>query len=473
MKKHSQILIGLLVVGSMLLAACGTPATTAAPEAPAPAATEAPVEPVAPAEPVTVRWFVGLGTGQQPEQLEAQEAVVAAFNESHDDIELVLEVVNNDVASDTLSTEIAAGNAPDIVGPVGVAGSNLFTGQFLDLQPLIDSTAYDLSDYDPATVEFYRDSSGALTGLPFGVYPSFIYYNTTLFDEAELAYPPHAVGEPYMLDGAEVEWNYDTLREIAMRLTVDANGNDATSPDFDPDNIVQFGYHTQFTDPRGEATQFGAGNFVDADGNAVIPEQWRAYWHWSNDAIWTDHFIPNDTYLNSDLLVQGNSFGSGKVAMVALHLWCHGCYTGADFDLAVMPAYNGVTTAKLHADTFKIMGTTQNPEAAFAVLSYLLDDAATDLLLVYGAMPARFSLQGDYFTTLSGAHEQEIDWQVAIDMLGYPDNPNHEANMPNFARAVERYNEFQSLYRGTPGVDIDAELDRLQVDLQAIFDAAE
>ncbi|MEX2162040.1 MAG: extracellular solute-binding protein [Anaerolineales bacterium] len=456
MTKHSQILLGLLVVGSLLLAACGAAATPT------------------PSGPVTIRWFVGLGTGQQPEQLEAQEAVVAEFNASHDDIELVLEVVNNDVASDTLSTEIAAGNAPDIVGPVGVAGSNLFTGLFLDLQPLIDSTNYDLSDYDPATVEFYRDPSGALTGLPFGVYPSFIYYNTTLFDEAGLNYPPHAVGEPYVMpDGTEVEWNYDTIREIGMLLTVDANGADATSPDFDPANIVQFGWHTQWTDPRGEATQFGAGNFVDADGNAVVPDQWADYYHWAYEGIWTDHFIPNDTYLNSDLLVQGNTFGSGHVAMVALHLWCHGCYSGTDFNLAVMPANNGVTTAKLHADTFKIMASTQHPEQAFTVLSYLLDEAANDLLLVYGAMPARFSLQGDYFTTLDAAHAQGVDWDVAVAMLGYPDNPNHEANMPNFARAVERYNEFQSLYRGTEGVDIDAELARLVADLQAIFDSAE
>lgn len=472
MKKHLFTLLALLVVSSLVLAACGggtTPEPATGGETGAEEATSAPM-----AEPVQVRWFVGLGTGQQPEQLDAQEAVVQAFNDSHDNIELVLEVVNNDVASDTLSTEIAAGNAPDIVGPVGVEGSNLFTGLFLDLQPLIDSTGYDLSDYDPATVEFYREPSGELTGLPFGVYPSFIYYNTTLFDEAGLNYPPHKVGDPYVWpDGSESEWNFDTLRQLGMMLTVDSNGNDATSAAFDPDSIVQFGYHTQFTDPRGEATLFGAASFVDADGNAQIPENWRAYFHWAYDGIWVNHFIPNDTYLNSDLLLSGNAFGSGNDAMAHIHLWCHACYEGNDWDIAVVPSYNGVTTAKLHADTFKIMASTEHPEEAFTVLSYLLDEAASDLLLVYGAMPARISLQESYLATLDEAHPQGVDWQVAVDMLGYPDNPNHQSNMPNYARATERINEFQSLYRGTPGLDIDAELESLKTDLQAIFSAAE
>src|SRR5688572_19144194 len=38
--------------------------------------------------PVTIRWFVGLGTGARPEQIAAQEAVRDAFNASHPDVRL-------------------------------------------------------------------------------------------------------------------------------------------------------------------------------------------------------------------------------------------------------------------------------------------------------------------------------------------------------------------------------------------------
>ncbi len=67
-----------------------------------------------------------------PAQQEIQQAVVDEFNASQDEIELVLEVVPFDAAKDTLSTQIASGNGPDVVGPVGVGGSNAYFGQWLD-----------------------------------------------------------------------------------------------------------------------------------------------------------------------------------------------------------------------------------------------------------------------------------------------------------------------------------------------------
>jgi multiple sugar transport system substrate-binding protein len=82
---------------------------------------------------------LGLGAGSDEPQIARQEAIVDAFNASQDDIELVLEIVPNDVAYDTLATQIAAGNAPDIVGPVGIRGRDSFFGAWLDLQPYIES----------------------------------------------------------------------------------------------------------------------------------------------------------------------------------------------------------------------------------------------------------------------------------------------------------------------------------------------
>ena len=140
---------------------------------------------------VLIRWFVGLGTGAQPEQIADEQAVVAAFNESQDEIELSLEIDQNTTAYDILSTQIAAGESPDIIGPVGFRGFYSYGDQLLDLAPYIESSGFDTSDIDPALLEAYKEGFGGQVGIPFAIYPSFIYYNKDLFDEAGLPYPPH------------------------------------------------------------------------------------------------------------------------------------------------------------------------------------------------------------------------------------------------------------------------------------------
>ena len=103
-----------------------------------------------------------------------------------------------------------------------MAGSNAFAGAYLDLAPYIKKTNYDLSQFDGEAVDFYNVAGQGQIGLPFGAYPSFIYYNRALFDEAGLAYPPHKVGEKYkMPDGTEKDWDIDTMSQVAMLLTLD------------------------------------------------------------------------------------------------------------------------------------------------------------------------------------------------------------------------------------------------------------
>ena len=222
-----------MVILSLVLAACGSDTgQTTEPDSSEPAATDEP----ATGEPVEIRWFCCLGAGDNAEtQVPTEERIVEEFNASHDNIELVLEVVDYDLAYDALAVQIAGGNAPDILGPVGGTGAAAFEGQWLDLTDLIESTGHDLTQYSEGSVEFYQVEGQGQVGLPFAIFPSMLFYQRSMFDEAGLEYPPQVYGDPYVLDGEEVEWNFDTLREVAKRLTVDVNGNDATSADFDPE----------------------------------------------------------------------------------------------------------------------------------------------------------------------------------------------------------------------------------------------
>ena len=488
-----RALIALLAILAIILAACGGATTSSAPsaapsasEAAAPSATPEPTPLVTPApaavgpagEPI-VRWFVGLGAGGQPQQIETQTKIVTAFNDSQDDVYVSLEIYDNKVAANILKTQIAAGSPPDIIGPVGVEGLNLFIDQLLDLQPLIESEGFDMTKFDPALVDFFKIGvDGATIGVPFGTFPSYLWYNKALFDEADLPYPPSKVGEQYQ----GKPWDMAAIREIGMKLTVDAAGNDATSPNFDPENVVQWGFDVQWSDnsPLAETALFGPGSFVGTDRKtAQIPESVRTGEKWFNEGVWTDHFIPNANQINSDLLAKGNEFQSGNLAMNHTHSWYACCVNPAapaepivkDFGWAVAPAYNGTTTAKLHADTFSILKTTKNPEAAFRALSTLATSG--ELLAAYGAFPADPALQDAFFETINAQYPGiTLDWTVPQAMLGYPDIPNHQAWVPDYAKSKAAWQAFQNKYRTTAGLDIDAELDTLQTTLQGIFDAA-
>ena len=172
------------------------------------------------------------------------------------------------------------------------------------------------------------------------------------------------------------------------------------------------------------------------------------------------------------ILAQGNTFGSGNVAMNPNHTWYTCCFEGVNWDVAAIPSYDGNMTAKLHADTFGILKASKNPEAAFEVYMLMLGEFAPDLLQVYGAFPGRMSLQDDALATFQ-ENFPDADVQVFVDALSYPDNPNHESGMPNFLKASDTYTAFAATVQSTPDLDLDAEIDTFLTDLQAVFDEVE
>ncbi len=89
-------------------------------------------------------------------------------------------------------------------------------------------------------------------------------------------------------------------------------------------------------------------------------------------------------------------------------------------------------------------------------------------------MPARLSLQTDFYTnyaaTLSEQYPNtnfDVNWAVALEALSYPDNPNHEEGMPWFLESSDRYTSYTQVVDNNADADVNAELDKLQADLQA------
>ena len=505
--KKFLLVLSALVIASMILAGCGAPAATQAP-APtqAPAATEAPAATSAPAAteaptlvpptptltpyPVAecaggktcIYWFIGLGTGTDAPQIPVEQSVVDDFNASHDKIQLIMLVVPYASGRDTLSTMIASGNAPDVVGPVGWSGSNSYYGQWLDLAPYIKSSGFDTSVFNPALVNMYETSEGTV-GLPFAVFPSAMLYNTKLFDEAGLNYPPTNYGEKYkMPDGTEVDWNWDTVAQVGKLLTVDANGKNATEDGFDKTKIVQYGFTWNYEKHANYVGSFmsNGGSMVAADGKtAQAPENWVKAWKWFYDGIWgAQPFIANQQVEASPDFGNGSAFNSDKVAMVDAPAWFTCCMGNVStWDAGAMPVgLDGKVAGRIDADTFRIFKSTKNPEAAFEVVSYLVTDGVQKLIIgsadmpsAYGAVPARTADGPTWLEAKKAQFPWVKNWQTILDGLGYPDVPSSEAYMPNFNEAWQRGLTFYSLMQSTGGLDIQKEIDTYVSDMQAIF----
>ena len=483
-------LMAFLVAILVVVGACGGPSATTGPTQGAatsgPPATQGPT--AAPAqtfhipdfEAAALEWFCCLGGGEDPSQTPTEEAIAADFATKYPGSSLDFNVTTYNEAPQALSTQIAGGNAPDIAGPVGVGGIAQFEGQWLDLTPYLTESSYDLAQFPANLVEFNQTSDGQI-GVPFTLYPSVLWYMPAMFEEIGLNEPPHKYGEKYVMpDGTEVDWDYDTVREIALLLTVDSEGRDATDPNFDPENIVQYGFEPQRDDLRGIGSYFGPGNLNSGDGKtAAIPAPWEAAWKWVYNGIWTDHFIMTDQVFNSDAIAGGDqAFFSGKVAMSTNFLWItYGLgpdygETGGKWDIAAVPAFNGTHTSPLNADTFAILEASEHPDAAFAALAYLMEDRGDELLTLYGGMPARESERAAFLESLAATEgfPEDADWQVVSDSVKYADVPNFEGGMPKYNATNAILGEYRSRWLTTGGLDLDAQIADLLAEVQAEWD---
>ncbi len=431
---------------------------------------------------VIVTWFVGLGTGGRAEQLDAQKKVVEEFNASQDKITLVLQTSDNvDDAVATLTPRLASDQAPDIAGPVGLNGFNTLGDQWMDLTPLIEKNNTDLSKFDPLLLDAFKTPNGSYSALPFAVYPSVIYFNETLFDQAGLKYPPMKFDDKYtMPDGSQVNWNYETISQIAKRLTLDKNGNDARSDKFDSRNIVQYGLNFQWARMRLILTDIQPSEFYNAATNTIkISDEWKTATQWIWNGLWKDHFLSSTTAETSTAF-QPTAFASGHIAMAITPLWYTCCMMDTvgklQWNIGVVPqSLDGKYHVATDTDGFRIFKGTKHPDEAFTVLQYLVNQAVPELSPVYGNFPALSSEQQNWINTQNEIYTHGVNWQVAIDSLKYanPGELNHESSLPSFVQVQDRFIAFQDLLFGDTGKDIDInkELNILQSDLQNIVNS--
>lgn len=479
---HAWKLFSLLVVLSLALMTGCAPTQAPAPAAttaPKPQDTAAPAAPTAAAAPTTapaaggpvkITVFVGFGTGTDPSQIELHNQLAQEFNASHPDIQVEFVTVAYDDHDAKFSTMLAGDLPPDLVMPIGVMGIATYYDEWLDITPYVERDNYDMSDFYGPTVQL-QTYSDKMIGLPVGVYPSVTYYNEDLFDQAGLDYPPHQWGDP--------AWTYDRLVADAQRLTLDENGNDVTSPDFDPDKIAQWGWSGWEWSPwRIVPGKFGGnplGMSADLRQAEMNTPEWQASMRFLHDTIWTWHIRPTGEVVESQF-TDIDPLQSGTVAMWEVFSWMaynYSTWTEAfNWDVAAIPAGpNGRIVAEANADAFAIPRHSKHPDEAWEVAKWLMQpEVLSRLAASYGCIPARKSLADGWLDGMKAEYPQ-VDWQVFIDSIDYMDaQPNNEGWVPAYKKTWDAMENSMSLIVTGANTDVPAVLDALDAEVQGYLD---
>jgi multiple sugar transport system substrate-binding protein len=193
------------------------------------------------------------------------------------------------------------------------------------------------------------------------------YVNVDMFEAADIPLPDET-------------WTYDDLVEIAKELTLDGNGNNANSPAFDPENIVQYGWmvpSTGWLRPwesivyahgstiLSEDGQTATGN-LNSEGVISALELYR-----NANFVW--HISPSVSAREAQPGV--DLFSSGQAAILGPHgPWPIRQYSeNPDLNFANVPNPVGpagrvaVTTWAGHA----VNANTEHPEEAWELVKYM------------------------------------------------------------------------------------------------------
>lgn len=424
----------VVLLTALFLAACAGTAPTL-PEIPptidtaAPVATEDPaLEPAV--EPITLKIAVTLNA----QALQDFEKGIEAIRTSRPDWNIEVEAIPQEGRIERITTAIASQTLPDLLLTDGLSVQQYIRqGAFADLSAFVAQDNLDLATFYPGTVEQFM-FDGKPYGLPYDAAPEVVYYNKTMFDTAGLDYPTD-------------NWSYEEMRETAKLLTLDAAGNNATSPDFDPTQIVQWGWNSTPSNifSRHYIQVRGADYCVNADCTVTSftsPEVVEAFRFWA-DMAQVDYSAPYDVYSGGQTGVPGDPFVAGKAAMGFNNIaFAPTINEQSDIEYDIVQPFAGVDGTRygpISTQGWVMSASSANPESAWALLQELTSEA---FLTTYVAQPGHGipALRAASAAAINPANAP-ANQQAALDAMEY-----EVVLRPFTASAFEAYGKTVTLF---------------------------
>ena len=378
--RHLLVTLTVILMVGLLAAACAAPTQP-------PAAQEAPAADAAEAEPTPIVAQYGEGGveltyshGLTGADGVTMQKMVESFVKDNPDISVTIEAMPWNIYWDKLLTSMVSGSPPDVFIIHEFATSGFSSqGVLRDSADLYQSGGGSLPDDDfkPELLE-RLDWEGVRYGVPLDNLGWGTWVNRDLLEAAGFNPDEPPVDQTEFLS-------------MVRQLTIDANGNNAESADFDPENVVQWGI--AINNPKNTFQsvlwQFG-GDVFDAEHAMLTEEPAQAAAKFLNDLIYVDHVSPPPGGFNAL-----QAFGAGQLAIMPGGTWNLNFMLDSGINWGAWPmltmGLEPATRMSSHVLHMPAGLEGEQLEAAKRLVYYLSDNGLT--WAESGQVPARFSVQ--------------------------------------------------------------------------------
>ncbi|QYR19496.1 sugar ABC transporter substrate-binding protein [Paenibacillus sp. sptzw28] len=356
-KRYWTIALSTCVIAVLLLTGCSAGSNNGGNSADNPAGAAAEGK-----ETITLKFAFWGDTIEKKTVTEA----LKAFEAKHEGIKVEPLHIPSDYTT-KITTMVAGNVAPDLgYMPAGTALAWAEDGKLLNLNPLIEADS-DFRKEDYLDQVWYNWAPDKTLGMSTAVEGYGIMYNKDMLLEAGVELPPTKAADA---------WDWDKFLEVARKLTIDENGNNALSPNFDPKKIKQFGFQY---DPYNmmAAVVSNEGNYLTPDGKGfglAQPEAIEAIQKLA-DLMYKYHVSPTPLQTKSlpDMALQ-----TKRVAITVSGNWGLQAFAEQDFNLGVgvLPKLKISNTLSDGAPTV-IFGSTKHPKEAWLLYKWMADPEST------------------------------------------------------------------------------------------------
>jgi multiple sugar transport system substrate-binding protein len=366
-------------------------------------------------DPVTIRYMLW-----DTNQLPPYQTCADNFMAANPDIQVTIEQLGWDDYWTAISTGFISGEAPDVfTNHLAKYPEFVELEQLVDLQPLVERDGVATDIYYPGLADLWtRD--GARYGLPKDWDTVAVVYNKDLLDAAGI--------DPEIME--TWTWNPEDggeFEQVIAQLTLDANGNNGLSPDFDKENVVQYGYAGNgMGGPYGQTEWSWLSNTLGWQHNDGV---------WGSEYYYDDpRFISTVEWLTGLWLEKGYAvpleeqsslgrtalFQAGNIGLIVDGSWMIGSHLANEFEVGFgrLPAGPEGRKSMFNGLADSIWVGSPNQEQAWEWVKYL---ASAECQMVVGESGVVFPAIPE-----AAALSQQVREDAGVDVSAFVEQANEE-----------------------------------------------